>query len=253
MISIIMPAWNEEKRIEKTIRTYIPFFEKTLKNFEIIVVTDGSEDSTQTIVSNLSKEFPYVKNLHFKKRLGKGGAIIEGFRHANGKIIGFVDADCSTDPQSITLLIKNLNSYDGAIGSRWADGANVVVDQPITRKAASRAFNFLVRIFFGLNFKDTQLGAKFFKKKAVKDVVGELGLTDWAFDVDLLYKLGKKNYKVKEVPIAWSHNNESKLELEKTSLKMFFSIVGLRVKNSRFAFIAKFPLVKWIYNEVRSI
>ncbi len=229
-LSVIVPAYNEEKRIEKTLRDYIKFLEKEFKNFEVIVVTDGCKDNTPNIVERLSNEFSCIKHVHPPKRLGKGGAIIEGFKIASGKIIGFVDGDGSTSPESICMLIKNLNNCDGVIASRWVDGAIIRKNEPLARIIASRVFNYLVKILFGFHFKDTQCGAKFFKREAVKSVVSELRLKDWAFDVDLLYNLSKKGFKIKEVPVIWEYREGSKLDLKKASIKMFLSVLNLRVK-----------------------
>jgi glycosyltransferase involved in cell wall biosynthesis len=228
-ISLIIPAYNEEKRIEKTLKNYIAFFKKKFSNFEIIVVTDGCKDNTPKIVEKLSKRFSFIKHIHPLERLGKGGAIIEGFKLANGNIIGFVDADGSTPSQSISSLIENLNGYDGAIASRWVDGAIVRRKEPFARRIASRCFNYLVRMLFGFHFKDTQCGAKFFRRKAIKSVVDELRLTDWAFDVDLLYRLNKKGFKIKEVPIVWNYKKGSKINLIDASI-MFVSIFRLKFK-----------------------
>jgi glycosyltransferase involved in cell wall biosynthesis len=253
MISVIIPAWNEEKRIERSLRKYINFFKKNFKNFEVIVITDGSDDATSKIVENLSKKFNCIRHIHPNEKLGKGGAIIEGFKSASGNIVGFVDADGSTPPESIMLLIKNLNHYDGVIASRWIYGSITGKKQPLERRIASRTFNLFVRILFGFDFKDTQCGAKFFKKDVIKSVTNELGLTDWSFDVDLLYRLNKRNYKIKEVPITWHYDEDSKLDLGKTSIKMFFSVVGLRIKNSPLSPIAKSKIAKLIYDKVRSL
>ena len=253
MISLIIPAWNEEKRIEKTLRSYITFFKKNFRNFEVIVVTDGSEDATSQIVENLTKEFNCIRHIHPDEKLGKGGAIIEGFKFASGDIVGFVDADGSTPPESIALLIKSLNHYDGVIASRWINGSVIEKKQPIERRIASRTFNLLVRILFGFSFNDTQCGAKFFKRKAIKSIINELGLTDWAFDIDLLYRLNKKNYKIKEIPVTWHYEEDSKLDLGKTSFKMFFSVIGFRIKNSPLSPITKSKIVKVIYHKVRNL
>lgn len=252
-ISIIIPAWNEEERIEKTLKSYINSFKKDFMNFEVIVVTDGSEDATPKIVERLSKKYDCIRHIHPGIKLGKGGAIIEGFKLASGDIIGFVDADCSTPAASIKLLIENLNDCDGVIASRWANGSTVGKKQPFARRVASRTFNLLVRTLFSFEFEDTQCGTKFFRKDAIKSVTNELGLTDWAFDIDLLYRLHKKNYLIKEIPIAWNDQTGSKLDLGKTSIKMFFSVIGLRVKTSRLAFLARSTVVKWLYKKVKSL
>ncbi|MEM5835088.1 MAG: glycosyltransferase family 2 protein [Candidatus Aenigmatarchaeota archaeon] len=253
-LSVIIPAYNEEKRIRKTLNIYLPIFKKYYKNsFEVIIITDGCKDKTPDIVKKFSKKYKFIKHINYQNRLGKGGAIIEGFKVASGKIVGFLDADGSTSPKSIISLIKYLNKYDGVIASRWIKKSKVVKKQSLSRRIASRIFNFLVRFLFGFNFKDTQCGAKFFRKKAIEDILPEIGLTDWAFDIDLLYRFSKRNYKIKEVPITWRYKEGSKLKLSKTSVKMLLSVLGLRVKCSKFSFIAKSPIVIWIYKIVKNL
>lgn len=253
-LSIIIPAYNEEKRIEKTLNTYITFLlQKYKKSFEIIIITDGCKDKTPKIVEKFSKKFKFIKHINPSFRLGKGGAIIRGLKIAKGKIVGFVDADGSTAPESILLMIENLSKYDAVIGSRWIKGAIINKKQPILRRIASRLFNFFVRILFNFNFKDTQCGAKFFKREVIKNIISELGLTDWAFDVDLLYRLNRKRYRIKEFPVVWFNKEGSKLNLCKTSVKMFLSIIGLRIKCSRFSIISKSPLVTSIYRKVKNL
>lgn len=254
-ISIVIPAYNEEKRIKKTLLKYIDFFDNNFKDkFEIIVVGNGCTDNTESIVNSLAKEFDCIRFLNFKEKLGKGGAIIQGFKVANADIIGFLDADGSTLPESILKLISIINGYDGVIASRWINGAVIGKKQPLARRIASRGFNILVRVLFGLKYLDTQCGAKFFKGEAVKRVLPELGLTDWSFDVDLLYRLSRKGYRIKEVPITWNNVGDSKLNLRKTPIKMFLSIVGLRVKVSpKLAPLANYRIIKQLYRKVKDI
>lgn len=255
-LSIIVPAWNEEKRIRHTLSKLLKFFREDRIMVELIIVTDGCTDDTPRIVRNFKKKYGQIIHLNPSERLGKGGAIIKGFEIASGKIIGFIDADGSTSLRSIKKMIKILQSDErlaGVIASRWINGSKIYKHEPFTRKIASRVFNFVVRILFHFHFRDTQCGAKFFKKNVVKEVLPELGLTDWAFDVELLYRIHKKRFKIKEIPVEWKYKSGSKLNLPKTSLKMFLSVIGLRVKTSKLRSITKIPLIRWIYESVNNI
>lgn len=251
-ISIIIPAYNEEKRIKKTLESYTFFLKKHFKNYEIIVVCNGCTDKTPEIVKNFSDE--RVKIIIFEEKIGKGGSIKEGFKIAEGEIIGYLDADGSTLPESVLNLIENINGFDAAIGSRWLKDSVILRKQKLIRRFLSRVFNFLVKILFNLNFTDTQCGAKFFKKKVISDVFSELTLTDWSFDVELLFRIKTKGYKIKEVPIKWLDEEDSKLNLLKTPIKMFFSIFGLRVKiDKKLKKIANSRLANWIYLMVKRL
>jgi len=238
-LSIIIPAYNEEKRIAASLEDYATLFsEKYGKDFEIIVVMNGCKDNTFGIVNNFEKIFPQIKHLDFEKS-GKGFAIIEGFKVAKGELVGFTDADNSTDASQFEKLIENLKDYDGIIGSRWMKGSVVEPRQPFSRRIASRSFNLLTRMFFGLKFGDTQCGAKIFKKEAISRTLPRLGITEWAFDIDLLYKLKKNGCRIKEIPITWRDVGGSKLNVSKTSLKMFLAVTRLRLINSPFRFVVK--------------
>jgi len=166
MLSVIMPAYKEEARIAKTLEDYVIHFSKEYhQDFEMIVILDGCIDRTMEIVNEYSIKFPQIKSKTFEQRLGKGGAIREGLKIANGDIILLVDADGATAPKELDKLIVELSDNDGAIGSRWLPESNILRKQSLARRAASRGFNLLVRILFGLPFADTQCGAKALKKR----------------------------------------------------------------------------------------
>lgn len=253
MLSIVIPAYNEEKRIGKTLEAYSSFFrnlveKKEIKKFELLIVMNGCIDRTIEVVKKYKKKFVEILYLDLKES-GKGLAIIEGFRDAlkrSNELIGFVDADLATKPEAFYDLVKNLGTYDGIIASRGKRGA--IVKTSFTRKLTNRGFNFVVRGFLFLPFKDTQCGAKLFKRKAIENVVDDLGITRWAFDIDLLYKLRREGYNVKEIPTIWEDKSGSKLNLTRVPLLMFLSIVRLRVLNSPFKSFIRFynKLPEWI-------
>lgn len=237
-LSIIIPAYNEEQRIEKTLESYSNFYSKKLKtDFEIIVVLNGCIDNTLGIVSEYSKKRKFIKHYNFKERIGKGGAIIEGFKAAKGSLIGYVDADLATSPEAFYDLIEKIRGYDGIIASRYLKNSIVSKKQPIQRIIASRIFNVLVRIIFDMKFHDTQCGAKLFKKNAIDSIKNDLGITQFSFDIDLLYRLKLKGFKIAECPTIWNDQKDSKLVLKKTVPNMFFSIVRLRLLYSRLKFM----------------
>lgn len=238
-LSIIIPAHNEEKRIGKTLKEYSEYFNaKYKKNFEIIVVLNGCTDNTLNVVNAMSK-FLRVRHLEFRES-GKGFAILKGFKAARGEFIGFTDADCATSPYEFDRLIENINGYDGIIASRWIKGSIVEPKQPLSRIVASRIFNFFVRALFGLSIRDTQCGAKLFKKRTIKSIIKEVGITEWAFDIDLMYLLKRKGFRVKEMPTVWEDVKGSKLNLKKTSIEMLFSAIRLRLIYSPLKFIVRF-------------
>jgi glycosyltransferase involved in cell wall biosynthesis len=250
-LSIVIPAYNEESRLEKTLRDYIAFFYSCISDIEIIVVTDGCTDQTPQIVDNLSRQYPCIKHIHPTTRLGKGGAVIEGFKAASKEMVGFVDGDGSTAPDGLCIMLEELGNYDSVIASRWVEGANIIRQEPFIRVLASRGFNILVRVLFNLPFRDTQCGAKFFRHSVIMDIIGDLGLTDWSFDVELLYRIMEKGYTVKEIPVTWEYREGSKLNVRKVSTKMFLSVVGLRIKLSPLSSLIPGRLAYYIYKKMQ--
>lgn len=224
MLTIIIPAYNEEQRIEATLQDYLNYFKD--QNIEILVILNGCTDRTLDIVKSFNSE--KINYLDISEAIGKGGAIIEGFKIAKGDLISYIDADNSTKPLFLDHLIKNLGTYDGVMGSRYAEGANILTKQPILRRIASRSFRHLTRIILNLKYIDTQAGAKVFKREAIHDILPQLTITGWGFDVNILYKLKQKNYKVKEVPIDWADHGESKLKMRKAIPGMFKTLLKIR-------------------------
>ena len=237
-LSIIIPAYNEAKRIIKTLNNYYRFFHRKFRNdFEIIIVPNNCTDNTFDVVKKFSrnKKNIIIKNIPYF--VGKGGAIREAVYLARGKFVGFVDADNSTKPSAFYNLYTKINGYDGIIASRWIAGAIVNKKQPLTRRIASRTFNLLVRTLFRINLRDTQCGAKLFRQAPLLKIIPQLSTTQWAFDIDLLYKFKISNYSIKEIPTVWDDDPNSKLNVIKASTEMFLAIIRLRLIHSPFKFI----------------
>ena len=251
-LSIIIPTWNEERIIEKTLSAYVEYFSGKY-DFEVIVVMDGCTDRTPEIVERFCENHPNVRYFSFSKKLGKGGAIIQGFKAAKAEFVAFTDADGSTSPEELYRMVESIGDWDGILGSRWSDESVILKKESYGRILASRGFNLLVRLFFDLPFRDTQCGAKVFKNYVIRDVVDGLGITNFAFDVDLLYRISTKGYKVKEIPIKWTHDNNSNLRLGKVIPTMFISVVGLRIKVSPlWPFVPKW-FVRLLYDKMKSV
>jgi glycosyltransferase involved in cell wall biosynthesis len=226
-LSLIVPAYNEGQRIEKVLASVAGFF----PDAEILVVCNGCVDNTLDIVSGLSKQFSQIKLAVFPEKLGKGGAIIEGFKIATGNIIGFLDADESTAPEDMCRLINAMGDKDGIIASRRLKDSRILVKQPLLRRATSKAFNILVQLMFGLAYKDTQCGAKAFRKTAIRDILSKLTTKGFEFDVELLWRLKLEGYQVDEFPITWRHSKGSTFSL-KNAPGMFISLLKLRLKGN---------------------
>jgi len=235
-ISIIIPAYNEENRIRKTLEKYAKYFRGEKQNFEIVVVINNTKDKTPEICNEVKKKFKEISILNLKKG-GKGFAVTEGFKDSlkrKNDLIGFIDADMATPPTAFYDLIKNIGQADGIIASRWLKGA-IIKKQTFFRRFVSRGFNFIVRTTFLMNYKDTQCGAKLFKRKVIEEINPLLNLTEWAFDINFLYLCKKKKFKIKEIPTIWEDKEGSKISsVPKTSFQMFSGVVRLRLIYSPF-------------------
>jgi glycosyltransferase involved in cell wall biosynthesis len=240
MLSIIIPARDAENEIAKTLEDYVTYFSGVYgQDVEIIVVPNDCSDNTVGIVHEYSKKYPMIRSQVYEGSIGKGGAVIEGFKLARGDNVSFVDADGATGPAELLKLVQALGEHQVAIGSRWMPGSLVLVKQGLARRIASRGFNMLVRLLFGLHFRDTQCGAKAFAKRALDAVLDELETAKFAFDVELLYKLKKRGYSIKEVPIVWENRPQSTLNLQWVIPEMFFAMLKVRLQDSPLRWMLK--------------
>lgn len=228
-LSVVVPAWNEEARLPKTLERYLPYLEARGQPFEIIVVVDGSHDETANVARAYATRGVHV--LEFPHKLGKGGAVLQGLRAAKYDVVGYLDADGPIVPAEIERLVGALDQADVAVGSRWAPDSVVTESQPPFRILAGRAFNVLSRVLLGLKLKDTQCGAKFMRRSMVQSVLHQVTLSNWAFDVDLLYHMRKAGANLTEVGVTWRHDTGSKLPVMKIIPVMFFSVIGVRLMN----------------------
>jgi len=238
-VSIILPAYNEEKRIISRIQSIINYFDKTLGEYEVLTITDGCTDKTPELVLQCVNNNPKIKLLNFHRRLGKGGAVFEGLKMAKADTILIIDADDSISPEELFKLIKEAETQDVVIGSRYTKGSKLVVKESFKRYFLGRAFNAFTKLMFwrlrGIN--DTQCGCKVIKRYVWEKIRRDLFITGFAFDVNLIYSAIRKGFKVKEIGIIWKHiEYESKVSkaLMKLIVGMFFSLIKLRLYYSRF-------------------
>jgi glycosyltransferase involved in cell wall biosynthesis len=244
-LSVIIPAYNEEGRIGPTLQNYLHHFEPVFgENFEIVVITDGCKDKTCEIIADIGSS--RIRHFNYEDRLGKGRAISMGYEQSKGNIICYTDADGSTPPNQLWHLIRFLqvSECDGVSASRYAAGGTHGDNLTLSRKVASRGFNLWIRILFSLPYKDTQCGAKVFKKDVAKDIFHDLQVTDWAFDVNLLYNAHKRGYDVREIGIKWEDRPGSKLNMGRVVPKMFLSTFRLRLINSHLNFLVTNSLAR---------
>jgi glycosyltransferase involved in cell wall biosynthesis len=237
-VSIIIPAYNEEKRIEPTIQKYLSYYQSQYpNNFEILVVLNGCTDNTLAIVKKYADKHDEIHYLNYPEPIGKGGAIAKGFKYAKGEFVGYTDADMSTRPEIMHRLlrvIEVLPDVECVIGSRELNNSKVVGKEN-ARKIMSKGFNFGVNFLFNLGIKDTQCGAKLLRKEVINKILPSLTVTNMAFDVNLLVDVKRANGDIIEVPIEWEDADKSTIKNPiKVSVAMALSVVRLRLIYSPF-------------------
>jgi len=226
-LSIIVPAYNEEKRIKIFLEQLIKFAKSNLKNYEIILVDDGSIDNTINVIRRETKKSKNVKVISYKLNRGKGFAVKKGIFASKGNLILFIDADGSITPDQIPTLLKKLTDYDVVVGDRSA--ANSKVKAIKSRKIIGIIFNFYASILFGTKVKDNLCGFKGFHREVAIDLFKNLVSQRWLFDVELFYKIRKRDYTVYNLPINWEHKQGSKIRFI-DPFKMLFQLLALRIK-----------------------
>ncbi|HET7625844.1 MAG TPA: glycosyltransferase [Verrucomicrobiae bacterium] len=253
---LLIPAYNEERRIEPVLRDYARYFQEHYTGaFQLVVILNGCRDNTLGVVQKVAAEFSGIKWLEFKEPIGKGGALIEGLKLAPlSDLIGYVDADGATPPSAFYDLVKRTGEADCVIGSRWLPGAVLHQEQTRKRQFASRVFHFIVQLLFWMNIRDTQCGAKVIRREAVEKIHSSLRIADMAFDINLLYSLKRAGFRVLEVPTEWTDKIGSKVNLPRASLVMFLSALRIRLIYSP---IYKWlrplrPLETWVYKKLKA-
>lgn len=257
---VLVPAYNEEQRIEPVLREYAAYFRANYAGkFQLVVVLNGCRDNTLGVVERVAREFPEISADNFPAPIGKGGALIEGLRLAPATdLIGYVDADGATPPQAFHALARQCGGggADCVIGSRWLPGAVLHQEQPWLRRFASRCFHAVVEALFWMHIQDTQCPAKVMRREAAEKIHDSLRIADLAFDVNLVFALKRAGFTVREVPTEWTDKLGSKVtsSLFRTSLVMFLSVVRLRLVHSPlYRWLRPLrPVEAWIYSQLRA-
>ncbi|MCF7844801.1 MAG: glycosyltransferase [Kiritimatiellales bacterium] len=248
MLSIIIPAYNEERRIRDTLQSYIDFFRMQRVNVKILVVINKTTDGTPKIVQEFSDKYDEITFVNLEKG-GKGYALTEGFKLAlntDSALIGFVDADMATRPEDfykLVTILENDNNIDGVIAARWRKDSIIKNKHSIVRKLYSTVFNLLVKCLLFLNYSDTQCGAKLFRRDAIAKITPLLGIAEWAFDIDMLIKLKNNGFNVVETSTVWEDKEGSSIS-KRAPIIMLISVIRLRLYYSPFRFVI------WIYEKL---
>jgi dolichyl-phosphate beta-glucosyltransferase len=233
-ISVIIPTYNEVKRLPATFRSIKSYLQKNFDNSEIIISDGGSTDGSVELIKKLiekQKDFE-VKAILKETREGKGAGVKWGMLEASYPLVLFMDADNSTRIDEIEKLLPFSSDYQVIIGSRYA-GIDVEVKQNFIRRLVSRIGSRIIRLITGLDIKDTQCGFKLFTKEASDRIFSNLETRGWGFDAEVLLLAKKLGYKIREVPVEWRDSEGSHLRAGQDSIKTLIeSVKILRKINS---------------------
>jgi dolichyl-phosphate beta-glucosyltransferase len=232
VFSIIIPAYNEESRLPRTltrIRDYFTSRNISPSHIEILVVDDGSRDNTARVAEEWGREMPSVRLISNGDNRGKGFSVRHGMLEARGRIALFTDADLSSPMEECEKLLAAIDAgNDVAIGSRALDRSLITMHQSRLRELAGMIFNGFVRIAMGLPFRDTQCGFKAFVHGPSKIVFEQQRIERFGFDPEILFLAKRHGLRTAEVPVRWAHDPATKVHMLRDSLMMFFDLLIIR-------------------------
>ena len=227
-LSIIVPAYNEGRRIDFLMTTLLKFLPQTSLSYEIILVDDGSSDNTYQLAYHYQKNnISIIKN---NKNYGKGYAIKVGVEKAQGKYILFMDADLSTSLEEISPFLSCLekDQADIVIGTRQHGDAKIAIPQPWLRKSLGRFFIFLTNLLLRVNISDINCGFKCFRSDVAKKILGLQKIRRWAFDAEILYLARLNKFKIVEIPVRWKDSDSSTVSPFSAGIQSFIDLFRIR-------------------------
>jgi dolichyl-phosphate beta-glucosyltransferase len=228
-LSVVIPAFNESRRLPPTLRTVETYLRESNRRSELIVVDDGSTDDTAAAVDQMIRSGLKLHLLRHDANRGKGAAVRTGMLAASGDIVLFTDADLSTPIADFERLIAALEEgADVAIGSRALDRSLIEVHQPWIRDRMGRVFNLFVQAILLPGLKDTQCGFKAFRRKAARDLFSATEAEGFEFDAEVLYRAKRSGLKIREIPVHWRNNPDTRVSAISDSARMLFSLFRVR-------------------------
>ncbi len=236
MISIVIAALNEENRIGESLRKIADYFHGSGKDYEVIVVDDGSRDGTGNVVKNYDNLFPRLELVRYGENRGKGYALRQGVLASKGKVVLVTDADLSTPIDELDKLMPLIigGECDVAIGSRALARSDIIKKQPFWRQGMGKIFNKIVKILVIDDFNDTQCGFKLFSGDVARKLFSQARIDRFAYDVEILALAKKRKYRILEIPIRWLNSPDSKVNPLFDSMQMVKDLVRIWLRVGRF-------------------
>jgi dolichyl-phosphate beta-glucosyltransferase len=227
-LSVVIPAYNEEKRLPQTLAVVLDFLKKQSYASEIIVSDDGSQDRTVALAEGSLKGFSHQILIASQHR-GKGHAVRQGMLAAHGARILFTDADLSTPIEEVTKFLSCLEKdQDVVIGSRALPDSKVEIHQNFFREAMGKAFNFIARMWTFKGIHDSQCGFKCFRREAARRLFSLQKLDGFSFDVEIVFLAQKLGLRLLELPVIWRNSAQSRVQVLRDPLLMFWDVLRIR-------------------------
>ena len=227
--SIVIPVYNESARVLAALTSVVGCIRTRGWDAEVLVVNDGSTDSTADVVRAFAQNAPEIRLLENPGNRGKGYSVRSGILQALGEVVMFTDSDLSAPIEEAERLFAAIEQgADIAIGSRWLESGRQTHRQPLYRQFFGRCFNAVTRAVMGLRFADTQCGFKAFTRAAAQTVFQLQTIERWGFDPEILFIALKRGYHVVEVPVSWHHDARTRMSYLKDGIKMLEEIAVIR-------------------------
>jgi len=229
-LSIIIPAYNEEKRIGLTLKKTFEFLEQRSWNYELITVDDGSRDQTLQVIQELAATRDDIKVVRNYRNRGKGFSVRRGLEVASGRFVGYMDADYKTDIKALDDVMSHLeNNSKVVIGDRTLKNTEIIAARSLLREIGSKAFKTLLSFLMGIrDFEDTQCGFKFFCGKVMREAFLVQKVDGYMFDVEILLILTRMDYEIKKLSVEWSYDADSRFNIISGSFKNLRELAEIR-------------------------
>jgi dolichyl-phosphate beta-glucosyltransferase len=229
-LSIVIPAFNEERRLPKTLDCIGRYLNTRSLLAEILVVDDGSSDATARVAAEYRDTHPDLKVISNGRNRGKGFSVRRGMLEACGEVALFTDADLSTPIEEADKLLAAIRDqgYDGAVGSRALDPSLIEIHQSAIREHAGVLFNYFARWIMRVDFSDTQCGFKAFRTDRARIIFEQQRMEGFGFDPEILFLAKRHRLRVAEVPVRWSHDAGTKVNVVRDGIRMLLDLLVVR-------------------------
>lgn len=232
-LSIVIPVYNEEKRLPANLDKIIAFLKKRKITAEVILVDDGSKDKTWKILEDYHKKHKNIRLYRHPQNRGKGAAVKSGMLQALGKYVLMTDCDLSTPIEEIDLLTEHIGKHDIVIGSRRLKEKKLDKVPPRYRTLLGDIYYEMLRLFLLPTVKDTNCGFKLFSRKVIQPVFKRQLISRWGYDAEVLFIANKLGFTIKEIPVSWTHYPGSKVKLTDAVIKTLIEFLKIKLNNWR--------------------